>query len=212
MTAPVPAPASPWAPLGNYLAARSLVRKATLAKELDRAALTDAERELTAIIAAPDVGGSRARAARLLNLVAYQLHPEEQVRALARRVAGGTRDLKNDLTDYVWLITRTRWEGAGEGRARPLVDLAKLRADDEMSDWILGFDGIGGLWVDENDEPRRRQEALAHALLERETLDGPEAVRVMEEAGLTRAWRPANPDDGERRIAVGRLAGVAVEA
>ncbi len=55
-------------------------------------------------------------------------------------------------------------------------------------------------------------EALAHALLERETLDGPEAVRVMEEAGLTRAWRPANPDDGERRIAVGRLAGVAVEA
>ena len=55
-------------------------------------------------------------------------------------------------------------------------------------------------------------EALANALLERETLDGPEAVRVMEEAGLTRAWRPANPDDGERRIAVGRLAGVTVEA
>jgi hypothetical protein len=31
--------------------------------------------------------------------------------------------------------------------------------------------------------------ALAVALLERETIDGPEAVRIMEEAGITRpAW------------------------
>ncbi len=38
---------------------------------------------------------------------------------------------------------------------------------------------------------RAALDALARALLERETLDGPEAVRVMEEAGLERSWRRA---------------------
>ncbi|HEV2735424.1 MAG TPA: AAA family ATPase [Longimicrobiaceae bacterium] len=54
-------------------------------------------------------------------------------------------------------------------------------------------------------------EALARALLDRETLDGPDAVRVMEEAGLARSWRPGNPADGERRAA-GLLAAVPAEA
>src|SRR5262249_6651988 len=137
-----------------------------LARELDRAALTDAERELQAIAAGPDAA-ARGRAERLLNLISFQLHTEEQSRALARRIDRGARDLRNDLTDYVWTITHTHWEGGG--RARPLVDLAKLRADDEMSDWILSFEGIGGLWADEINEPPRRQEALAHALVKYRT-------------------------------------------
>ncbi|HEX2092294.1 MAG TPA: AAA family ATPase, partial [Longimicrobiaceae bacterium] len=61
---------------------------------------------------------------------------------------------------------------------------------------------------------RAALDALAQALLERETLDGPEAVGILEENGLTRCWG-SSPADGERsagRNAVGRLAGVAPDA
>lgn len=78
---------SPWQPLGSYLAARTLIRKATLAYPLQPqkppaperlAALAQAKKELDAL--AP----SYAPARKMVSLVEARLNPAERVAAIAR--------------------------------------------------------------------------------------------------------------------------------
>jgi len=100
---------SPWQDTANYLLARTLVRQASLAKDdkVRRELLTKAEVELQNLIGQSSAFRDSTR--KLLGVVQFRLHPPERVEELARTLAGtgGNENLRQDLTDYVWLLDGT---------------------------------------------------------------------------------------------------------
>jgi hypothetical protein len=149
---------SPWAPLGRYLAARSLVREATLHAPDDNPyeahlrykaePMVQAEREIREVLADPNLKSIHAAAKRLLNFIEIRLRPAEYAATIAAIVArgGSPSTMTNDLADYTILL-----------------DFG-IRPDDEMTDWIFTLqDGYA-------DEPWRyrleppENKTLAHAV------------------------------------------------
>src|SRR6267143_2495160 len=76
---------SPWRDKTGYLAARSLLRKGSLADkgEDGRPALAEAETRLSAVLKDSSLATSHHAAKRLLNLVRLRLHPEETLHEIA---------------------------------------------------------------------------------------------------------------------------------
>lgn len=117
---------SPWSAGAPYLAARALVRQASLAPgPVDRKRFEQADAELAALAADAGEGVWREPARRLRGWVAIRLHPAERAAELAKAFAA--KDLSTDalaqpLTDYTYLLRR-----AGRG------------AGDPLTEWIEGF-------------------------------------------------------------------------
>lgn len=121
---------SPWQPLGQYLATRCLMRKASLMTVPDgapagshpeayKALLTQARAELQAL------SSSYAPAKALIGWVDVHLRPDERRQELSARLAAEkiTADNVQDVSDYLVLMD------AIEGKAM-------LNAHDDMSAWI----------------------------------------------------------------------------
>lgn len=131
-------PQSPWQGKVRYLAARSLIRKASLMeKEEDgKPALAEAETRLNAIVR--DKTADSKAAARLLNLARLRLHPEAKLHELADAISktGRSVDLKQDVWDYTLLLDKFLGDENIDTSKRPLP--AEVRTDD-MTDWIVTF-------------------------------------------------------------------------
>ncbi len=128
---------SPWRERAGYLAARSLLRKGSLAEkeEEGRSALAEAETRLNAILKDSSLRTSHHASARLLNLVRLRLHPEEKLHELAHNLVkkDASADFKQDVWDYTALLDMYL-EGDDTKPKRP----DGLTAD-ELTDWVITF-------------------------------------------------------------------------
>jgi len=119
-----------------YLAARALIRKASLSeKEEDgHPWLAEAETRLNAILKDKSLSSSHHAAARLLNLDRVRLHPEEKLHELARSIVrkDGSADFKQDVWDYTVLLDKF----VGDDDEPKKVIPAGIKSD-ELIDWIL---------------------------------------------------------------------------
>jgi hypothetical protein len=130
---------SPWRDKAGYLAARSLLRKGSLAdKEEDgRTALAEAESRLNAILKDNSLNASHHASARLLNLVRLRLHPQEKLHELAHSLAkkDGSADFKQDVWDYTVLLDKYLEEGDDTAKPKRPDGLTS----DELTDWVVTF-------------------------------------------------------------------------
>src|SRR6266436_4680367 len=130
---------SPWRDKASYLAARSLLRKGSLAdKEEDgRPALVEAETRLNAILKDDSVKSSHHAAGRLLNLVRLRLHPEEKIHELAHSLVKRdvSANFKQDVWDYTALLDKYLQEGDDTTKPKRPEGLTS----DELTDWVVTF-------------------------------------------------------------------------
>ena len=134
--------ASPWRDKAAYLAARSVLRKGSLAEkeEEGRPALTEAEARLNAVIKDKSLASSHRAAARLLNLARLRLHPVEKIHELANVIMkkDASVDFKQDVWDYTVLLDKFLYHDEDDEttKAKPPASLK----NDDLSDWILTFE------------------------------------------------------------------------
>jgi len=119
-----------------YLAARALIRKASLSdkEEEGRPWLAEAETRLNAILKDKSLSSSHHAAARLLNLDRVRLHPEEKIHELARSIA--RKDISPDFKQDVWDYTVLLDKFVGDDDEPKKVIPAGIKSD-ELTDWIL---------------------------------------------------------------------------
>lgn len=128
---------SPWRNIAAIVAARALVRKATLKppqdKSFDAETMASAEAELKQTLADKDMASVHSYARQILGFVEFRLHPQQRSAELDRELSGGKespQDLSQNLTDYLLL------RGA---------------EDSEMSHWIRQM----SVALDQRGSPRK---------------------------------------------------------
>jgi hypothetical protein len=128
---------SPWHDVAAYLAARSLLRKGSLAdkEEEGKPFLSEAENRFQAIVNDKSLTRSHHAARRLLNLTRLRLRPEEKLHELSQSILkrGAADDLKQTVWDYTLLLDKY----VGDEVKVDAVPQA-IRSDD-LTDWILTF-------------------------------------------------------------------------
>lgn len=132
---------SPWRTIAPYLAARSLLRKGSLAAEPEQGkpALAEAEKRLKSIIEDRKLEKSHHAANRLLNLTRLRLRPEETVRNLAQAISkkGAAPDFKQSVWDYTVLLDK--WIRDNEDGVVKSTSVPAAVLTGEMTDWIITF-------------------------------------------------------------------------
>lgn len=130
---------SPWRDKAGYLAARSMLRKGSLAdkEEEGRPALAEAETRLNAILKDNSVAASHHATTRLLNLVRLRLRPEEKLHELAHALVkkDASPDFKQDVWDYTVLLDKF----LSEDDESPKPQLPPGLTGDELTDWVVTF-------------------------------------------------------------------------
>lgn len=133
---------SPWAPTASYLAARALIRKASLAASAGRAAdsalSANAARALDDVLGDAKADALHASARGLRDLVRFRAEPEAQLRTLAGALSVSVQDggVGRRLIDYTLLLDRDVGTRTKEGA--PTGALAATTRD-ELSDWLFTF-------------------------------------------------------------------------
>ena len=129
--------ASPWAPYGDYLAGRAILRKATLNTSADgkpdMAGLRAAQQRLEEAAHAPESGALRPAAQRLVNFVRFRTEPEKRVVELEQELlkVEPSPDFKQHLWDYVLLLSQ------GE-QAQDLGDWIKTFYTEQTDEYPMG--------------------------------------------------------------------------
>ena len=138
---------SPWAGISPYLAARALIRKATLIhKESERfnaVAMAAAQQRLEQIVNDPKSGNIHSAAAKLLNFVKFRTEPAKRAAELEQvmlRPDPGP-NFKQDLWDYVLLLSQGEQAG-------------------DLADWVKNFSALAPNAA----TGEQREEATKHAL------------------------------------------------
>jgi hypothetical protein len=154
---------SPWRGIAPYLAARSILRKATLIvpeqeygqpMTFDPRGMELAEKRFGAIVADPTQRTIHRDARRMLDYISFRLRPQERRRELARNLArsGLGRDFNQSLTDYCLLLDQfldiqpefPNVDYWGKEYAEMKADWYRSRYEqlkdkraDELTDWII---------------------------------------------------------------------------
>jgi hypothetical protein len=135
---------SPWRDKAAYLAARSLLRKGSLAdkEEEGRPAMAEAETRLNALLKDNSAAASHGAAGRLLNLVRLRLHPIEKLHEIAHSLVkkDASADFKQDVWDYTVLLDKFLGETDEDAEATTKTPRPAGLTDDELSDWVLTFE------------------------------------------------------------------------
>ncbi|MEY2518032.1 MAG: hypothetical protein QOJ89_5396, partial [bacterium] len=138
---------SPWREKAGYLAARSMLRKGSLAdKDEDgRPALADAEARLKAVLKDKSATAAYPAAARLLKLVGLRLHSEETLHEIAHALnrKDASTNFKQDVWDYTILLDKFLGDGSEEGDGTATAAKPKLPSSltsDELTDWVVTFE------------------------------------------------------------------------
>jgi len=129
---------SPWRGTAPYLVARTLLRKASLGPdENKKAALTEAEQQLSKILANQELKPSHSASKRLLSIVRLRLHPEERLHELALLLASkhGSVNLKQDLWDYTVLLDQLK--GDDEAHHQKVTDQPAVLHAEDLTDWLV---------------------------------------------------------------------------
>jgi hypothetical protein len=143
---------SAWQIQAPYLAARSVIRKASLAAPENKTQpLTEAEQRLKSILGNRRLSNIHSASSRLLDLVRLRLRPAERLRELAKRlVTRSNSSLKQDLWDYTVLLDGYL-ETNDDDKAKFAVE---ARADD-LTDWIVTIQSSSRAAIDHSLEKWR---------------------------------------------------------
>lgn len=128
---------SPWRSYGRYLAARALLRKATIH---DADTMPAARKEFEAVVADPSLAVVHASARGLIDFINVRLQTDVTLRSLGEALTTGAAS-RDQLVEYVAVMDRVvgdtvRYEYAS------IPDLELVRAHD-LTDWITAFQGSG---------------------------------------------------------------------
>jgi hypothetical protein len=132
---------SPWSAIAPYLAARVMIRKATLLagkdQPFDKVVMTDAEARLQKILRDPTRRKTHDDVKRMLGFVRFRTHPAERLAELEAAITGKESgpDFRQNLRDYLligyrgtdtgdltdWLLTfqRSAYAPDNKGRLQP---------------------------------------------------------------------------------------------
>jgi hypothetical protein len=148
---------SPYRTIAPYLAARTLIRKATLTEaddQFDSGTMAQAEKQLLAVLADKNSSEFHAAAQRLLGFVRIRLHPEQRLQELEAVLLGSRPSQKwgQDLTDYLWLLDhpfseRTTAIPAQESKivvqsSHSAMQATRIKGGD-LTDWISTYQENG---------------------------------------------------------------------
>lgn len=199
---------SPWAVWAPYLIARCWVRKATVGAttpEAEREALQQAELQLKKVLHDPRLSPSHAAAQRLLGFLLVRLRPRERVLELARHLMrrNGSADFQNELNDYLILldkflggeVTEETEEKRASLLAQRQAQLDNLRQQDDLTDWILSFQGHGPQAFEHSLRRWKETNSLPWlvAVLAKADPRHPEAAALLEAAARVKPDSPAFP-------------------
>jgi hypothetical protein len=125
---------SPWQMQAPYLAARSVIRKASLAAPENKTQpLTEAEQRLKTILGNRRLSNIHSASLRLLDVVHLRLRPAERLRELAKKlVTRNNSSVKQDLWDYTVLL-----DGFLETNDDDKAKFASEARADDLTDWIV---------------------------------------------------------------------------
>jgi hypothetical protein len=134
---------SAWRPYGRYMAARALIRKATVPEKVTTEPLLAAEEELRRVLEDPAAASLHGSARGLLDFIAARAHPIDRLRVLTAALTGARTVTDQQLTDYQRLMDTmvgdtTRFDYAAVPNRAAIVQSA------DLSDWILSMQGTGG--------------------------------------------------------------------
>jgi len=102
---------SAWSTISPYLAARALIRKASMVhketEQFDPVVMSEAEKRLETIVSDPHAGTIRDAATNLLNFVRFRTEPDKRVAELDRMIVQPDpgRNFKQELWDYAALLS-----------------------------------------------------------------------------------------------------------
>lgn len=133
---------SRWSKLARYLIARSIARKATLAKASSEE-LAEALTILKEIRESDESKDLHDAAARLISFIRVRTEPVERARELIAILEGDAAgaDYRNALSDLTWIMDRyapSREDEDGEESATK-SEPEKSPLDDELSRWVFNF-------------------------------------------------------------------------
>ena len=143
---------SPWQMQAPYLAARSVIRKASLAAPENKTQpLTEAEQRLKSILANRRLSNIHSASSRLIDLVRLRLRPAERLRELAKKlVTRNNSSMKQDLWDYTVLL-----DGFLETNEDDKAKFATEARADDLTDWIVTIQASSRAAVDHSLEKWR---------------------------------------------------------
>jgi hypothetical protein len=133
---------SPWRPYGRYLAARALIRSGMIPEKLDPGPLTAAGNELRRVLEDPGAASLHASARGLLDFIEVHLRPAERLRTVSTALTGTRGVVRQQLTDYQWLMDRFVGDTT-EFDYDAVPERNAIIASSEMNDWILAMQGNG---------------------------------------------------------------------
>lgn len=132
---------SRWHTIAPYLVARALIRKGTLTAgegKVDRAALTDAEAQLRAVIADPAQQEYHRAANALLGFVRFRVDPLARTRELGAQLSAAQPSdqwpMATSMNDYTRLLDK-----ANDGPFSRFNAIPAALLGDTLTDWVLTF-------------------------------------------------------------------------
>lgn len=169
---------SPWQGIAAYLAARTLIRQASLTRDQNKKREVYEQAENRLLILSMGGGQFAGASKRLLGLVKYNLRPEERVLELSRMLANGYyENLRQDLIDYHWLLDKLE--------ARILMEEAERRK--KLNPFEAGY---------------RQTFQAKEAQERRERIERGELIEIMlfQTSGKTAYLKSFKPDVSEREM------------
>ncbi len=137
--------ASPYSKLAPYLAARALIRKASLnsdEEKVDKETLAQAATQLERVLADKNSSENHRAARRMLNLVSYRLDPEARLQQLSRDVLrpNSADTIRQDVWDYTLLLNKLSNEDSYSSLdERKYAEVPKTIRELEVADWLFTF-------------------------------------------------------------------------
>ena len=133
--------ASPWRRVAPYLAARSMLRKGSLAEgDVRAAALAQAEQMFQKILDDRAQSALHAEARKLLGLTRLRLRPETRLRELSQSVLqrNAGKSLKQDVWDLTVVLDKFVGEETAPGDLK-FKSLPPAVLADDLAEWVLTF-------------------------------------------------------------------------
>jgi hypothetical protein len=132
---------SPYHSSAAYLAARCMLRKGTIAKKYDLAALQNAQTRMSAIANDPkSTADLRHSANQLLSFIAIRYSPDATLKELSRKLVspGSEGDFRQELTDYTVMLDKLIGSNPDDFTSAP-VKVAAIPNDarTDLTEWII---------------------------------------------------------------------------
>jgi hypothetical protein len=132
-------PSSPWRKFGLLLAARCMLRKATLPDAVDKEALAKASDRLKSILNDQKLAPLHDTAHELLSFIQCQQDPDQKLVQLGRDLLNPAlaSAVSQSIYDYTFLFDKYLGDMSDDkARSAPIPDVLKK---DDLTDWIATF-------------------------------------------------------------------------